>query len=100
MTPKKRKPKLSERITSVDIPPESPPHPWAGPSPEAKAAAEPAKTAVESALREIKSPAQADQVAAEVIAAAGGTTNSAVTRIIPSNRMLIATVTVKPSINR
>jgi undecaprenyl-diphosphatase len=74
MTAKKRKSKLADRIAAANILPESAPHPWAEPSPEAKAAAEPAKTAVESALREIKSPTQADQVAAEVIAAAGGTT--------------------------
>jgi undecaprenyl-diphosphatase len=78
MTPPKRKSKLSERIAAADVQPENIPHPWAEPSPEAKAAAEPAKTAVESALREIKTPAQADQVATEVIAAAGDTTEKQV----------------------
>jgi len=78
MTPPKRKPKLSNRIAAADAQPENVPHPWAEPSPEAKAAAEPAKTAVKSALSEIKTPAQADQVAAEVIAAAGGTTEKQV----------------------
>lgn len=73
-----KKPKLSERIAAAAIPPETSPHPWAEPSPEAKAAAEPAKTAVEAALREIKTPEQADQVAAEVIAAASGTTEKQV----------------------
>jgi undecaprenyl-diphosphatase len=74
MTEKEPKPTLSERIAAAAIPPETPPHPWTEPSPEAKAAAEPAKTAVEAALQEIKTPEQADQVAAEVIAAASGTT--------------------------
>jgi len=78
MTAENGKPKLSERIAAASIPPETPPHPWAEPSPEAKAAAEPAKTAVEAALREIKTPEQAAQVAAEVIAAAGGTTEKQV----------------------
>jgi len=78
MTEKNRKSKLSERIAAADGDSESAPHPWAEPSPEAKAAAEPVKTAVEAALSEIKSPAQAEQVAAEVIAAAGGTTEKQV----------------------
>src|SRR5215212_1439693 len=78
MTAKKGKSKLADRIAAAAIPPEDPPHPWVEPSPEAKAAAEPAKTAVESALREIKSPTQADQVAAEMIAAAGTTTEKQV----------------------
>ncbi|MEO7909044.1 MAG: phosphatase PAP2 family protein [Roseiflexaceae bacterium] len=78
MTAKKSKPNLAERIAAAGIPPESTPHPWTEPSPEAKAAAEPAKTAVEAALREIKTPEQADQVAAEVIAAASGTTEKQV----------------------
>jgi undecaprenyl-diphosphatase len=55
-------------------PDDAPAHPWAGPSPEAKAAAEPAKAAVKEAIKEIKTPAQADQVAAEIVAAAAGTT--------------------------
>jgi membrane-associated phospholipid phosphatase len=78
MTAKNRKSKLSERIAAANDQPESAPHPWAEPSPEAKAAAEPAKTAVQAALSEIKSPEQADQVAVEVIAAAGGTTEKQV----------------------
>jgi len=78
MTEKEPKPTLSERIAAAAIPPETPPHPWTEPSPEAKAAAEPAKTAVEAALQEIKTPEQADQVAAEVIAAAAGTTEKQV----------------------
>jgi membrane-associated phospholipid phosphatase len=47
---------------------------WAGPSPEAKAAAEPAKEAVKEAIKEIKTPKQAEQVAAELMSAAAGTT--------------------------
>src|SRR5689334_4354136 len=78
MTEKAPKPKLSERLAAVSDETENLPHPWAEPSPEAKAAAEPAKTAVQDALREIKSPAQADQVAADVIAAASGTTEKKV----------------------
>jgi undecaprenyl-diphosphatase len=54
------------------------PHPWSEPSPEAKAAAEPAKIAVKAALREIKTPEQADQAAAEMVAAAAGTTEKQV----------------------
>jgi undecaprenyl-diphosphatase len=54
------------------------PHPWAEPSPEAKAAAEPAKEAVKEALREIKTPEQAEHVAAEVLAAAADTTEKQV----------------------
>ena len=42
---------------------ETPPHPWVGPSPEAKAAAEPAKEAVKQAIGEIKTPEQAERVA-------------------------------------
>jgi YegS/Rv2252/BmrU family lipid kinase len=60
------------------MPDESPPHPWAEPSPEARAAAEPAREAVKEALQAIKTPAQAEQVAAEVIAAAAGTTEKQV----------------------
>jgi membrane-associated phospholipid phosphatase len=79
MTEKEHKPKLTERIAAAaDNQPVNLPHPWGEPSPEAKAAAEPAKTAVEAALSEITSPAQAEQVAAEVIAAAGGTTEKQV----------------------
>ena len=50
-----------------------PPHPWAGPSPEAKAAAEPAKEAMKQAVSEIKTPEQADKVAAELTAATAQT---------------------------
>jgi len=78
MTAKKRKSKLSERIAAANDQTQSIPHPWAEPSSEAKAAAEPAKVAVQEALREIKTPTQADQVAAEVIAAAGDTTEKQV----------------------
>jgi membrane-associated phospholipid phosphatase len=53
---------------------ETPPHPWAGPSPEAKAAAEPAKEAVKQAVGEIKTPEQAERVAAELTAASAQTT--------------------------
>jgi undecaprenyl-diphosphatase len=75
MTEKEHKPKLAERIAAAaDEQLANAPHPWAEPSPEAKAAAEPAKTAVQEALSEIRSPEQAEQVAAEVIAAASGTT--------------------------
>src|SRR5690242_21926642 len=72
--PNDNKPKITERIAAAATDPETVPHPWDAPSPEAKAAAEPAKTAVKEALSEIKTPAQAEQVAAEVVAAAGGTT--------------------------
>jgi membrane-associated phospholipid phosphatase len=78
MTEKEHKPKLVERIAAASEQLENAPHPWAEPSPEAKAAAEPAKTAVEAALSEITSPEQAEQVAAEVIAAAGSTTEKQV----------------------
>jgi membrane-associated phospholipid phosphatase len=78
MTEKEHKPKLSDRIAAASEQLENAPHPWAEPSPEAKAAAEPAKTAVKEALSEIKTPIQAEQVAAEVIAAASGTTEKQV----------------------
>jgi hypothetical protein len=56
--------------TSEQTPPappqdETPSHPWIGPSPEAKAAAEPAKEAVKEAIREIQTPEQAAKVADE-----------------------------------
>lgn len=51
-----------------------PPHPWATPSPEAKAAAEPAKEAVKQAVGEIKTPEQAAQVAEQLTAASAQTT--------------------------
>jgi undecaprenyl-diphosphatase len=71
---------------SQSIPPEpdkqpaedSPLHPWIGPSPEAKKAVEPAKQAVEAALHTIKTPAQADQIAAATITATPGTTEQQV----------------------
>ena len=78
MTSPNDKSKLPEQPSDAGEQLESPPHPWVEPSPEAKAAAEPAKTAVQSALREIKTPEQADRVAAEVIAAAGDTTEKQV----------------------
>jgi membrane-associated phospholipid phosphatase len=79
MTEKESKPKLSDRIVAAaNEQIDSASHPWVEPSPEAKAAAEPAKEAVQAALSEIKSPEQADQVAAEVIAAAAGTTEKQV----------------------
>jgi membrane-associated phospholipid phosphatase len=53
---------------------ETPPHRWVGPSPEAKAAAEPAKEAVKQAVGEIKTPEQAERVAAELTAASPHTT--------------------------
>jgi undecaprenyl-diphosphatase len=53
---------------------ETPPHPWVGLSPEAKAAAEPAKEAVKQAVGEIKTPEQADRVATELTAASAQTT--------------------------
>jgi undecaprenyl-diphosphatase len=55
-------------------PDDAPPHPWIGPSPEAKAAAEPAKDAIKEAIREIKTPEQAAHVADELMTAASGTT--------------------------
>src|SRR5690349_14149178 len=67
MTAKKTKSNIPDHIADADAQPENTPHPWAEPSPEAKEAAEPAKTAVKEALSEIKSPAQAEHVAAEVI---------------------------------
>jgi undecaprenyl-diphosphatase len=78
MTAKKTKSNIPDHIADADAQPENTPHPWAEPSPEAKEAAEPAKTAVKEALSEIKSPAQAEHVAAEVIAAAGDTTEKQV----------------------
>jgi len=57
---------------------ETPPHPWVGPSPEAKAAAEPAKEAVKQAIGEIKTPEQAERVAADVVAASAQTTEQKV----------------------
>jgi undecaprenyl-diphosphatase len=54
--------------------PEQPPHPWTGPSPEAKAAAEPAKEAVKQAIGEIKTPAQAEKVAEQLTTATAQTT--------------------------
>jgi undecaprenyl-diphosphatase len=72
-------PKHTEHLSEADAGPEdAPPHPWAEPSPEAKAAAEPAKEAVKSALQAIKTPEQAEHVAAEAIAAAAGTTEKEV----------------------
>lgn len=47
---------------------------WAPPDPEAIAAAEPAKEAIKKALREIKTPEQAQAVAEQAVAAASGTT--------------------------
>jgi undecaprenyl-diphosphatase len=44
-------------------------HPWSQPSPEAKAAAEPAKQAVEQAVEQIKTPEQAERVAEQITAA-------------------------------
>jgi undecaprenyl-diphosphatase len=44
------------------------------PSPEAQTAAQPAKEAVEEAVHQIKTPEQANQVAADVVSAASGTT--------------------------
>jgi undecaprenyl-diphosphatase len=52
--------------------------PWALPSPEARAAARPAKEALKDALREIKTPEQAAHVADEVLAAAGDKTEKQV----------------------
>jgi undecaprenyl-diphosphatase len=52
--------------------------PWAPPSPEAHAAARPAKEALKDALSEIKTPEQAAHVADEVIAAAGDKTEKQV----------------------
>jgi undecaprenyl-diphosphatase len=63
-----------QRPTNPDENEETPPHPWVGPSPEAKAAAEPAKEAVKQAISEIKTPEQAERVAAEVTAASAQTT--------------------------
>src|SRR5690242_10572119 len=52
--------------------------PWAPPSPEARAEARPAKTALKAALDEIKTPEQAAQVADQVVAAAGDATEKQV----------------------
>jgi membrane-associated phospholipid phosphatase len=46
--------------------------PWAQPSPEAKAEAEPAKEALKEALQAVKTPAQAERVADDVLATASG----------------------------
>jgi undecaprenyl-diphosphatase len=78
MTAPDRKSKPPQQTSDLDARLESAPHPWVEPSPEAKAAAEPAKTAVKEALQEIKTPEQADRVAAEVVAAAGSTTEKQV----------------------
>ncbi|HEU5099107.1 MAG TPA: phosphatase PAP2 family protein [Roseiflexaceae bacterium] len=78
MTAPDQKPNTPEPTTDADELLESAPHPWAAPSPEAKAAAEPAKEAVKQALQEIKTPEQAERVAAEVSAAASGTTEKQV----------------------
>jgi undecaprenyl-diphosphatase len=74
MTQSERESKAPDQNSTSSEEPEAPSHPWAEPSPEAKAAAEPAKAAFKEALQEIKTPEQAEQVAAEVIAAAAGTT--------------------------
>jgi undecaprenyl-diphosphatase len=68
-------PEQKQEAAQPDI---SSPHPWAGPSPEAKAAAEPAKDALKEAISGINTPEQADQVATEVLAAASGTTEKEV----------------------
>jgi undecaprenyl-diphosphatase len=73
MKPTEHEPNPPEHA-SEPAPEDAPPHPWGGPSPEAKAAAEPVKEAVKQALQEIKTPDQADQVATQVIAAASGAT--------------------------
>src|SRR5262249_19023283 len=67
-------PRPAENDSASGPPAEAVRPPWVEPSPEAKAAAEPAKEAVKTALQEIKTPEQAEQVAAEVVAAASGTT--------------------------
>lgn len=50
--------------------------PWSKPSPEARAEAEPAKTALHEALQEIKTPERAEQVADELMAVAGDVTET------------------------
>lgn len=67
-------PQAPEREVVASAQDDIPPHPWQGPSPEAKAAAEPAKEAVKEAIKTIDSPEQAEQIAAELISAASGTT--------------------------
>lgn len=78
MTAPDRKPNQADQTPDIDELLEDAPHPWVAPSPEATAAAEPAKAAVKEALREINTPEQAERVAAEVIAAAGNTTEKQV----------------------
>ena len=78
MTTPDRKSNQADQTPDIDDLLEAAPHPWAEPSPEAKAAAEPAKAAVKEALGEIKTPEQAERVAAEVVAAAGKATEKQV----------------------
>ena len=74
MTETEREPSAPDRDQSDD----ASRAPWAPPSPEARAEARPAKEALKDALREIKTPEQAAQVADQVIAAAGDTTEKEV----------------------
>jgi undecaprenyl-diphosphatase len=74
MTETEREPSVPEQAPTDD----TSRAPWAPPSPEARAEARPAKEALKDALREIKTPEQAAQVADEVIAAAGDTTEQQV----------------------
>ncbi len=78
MTSPERASDQPEGAHPIGQPEDSPPHPWAGPSSEAQAAAEPAKEAVKQALSQIKTPEQAEHVAAEAMAAASGATEKQV----------------------
>jgi membrane-associated phospholipid phosphatase len=70
MTEAEREPPAPEPVPDED----TTRGPWAPPSPEARAEAQPAEHALKDALREIKTPEQAAEVADQVIAAAGDTT--------------------------
>src|SRR5262245_41520296 len=78
MTSKDHEPAPPVHAPDSPLPPEEIPHPWTEPSPEAQAAAEPAKEALKEAIGEIKTPAQAEHVADEVMAVAGNTTEKQV----------------------
>ena len=66
------------------IAPEAP-HPWDRPSPEAQAKAEPAAEAVKTAVKSIKTPEQAEQVAQKLVAAASGTTEREIREQTPAD---------------
>ena len=67
-----------------ETPPGGQPHPWDQPSPEARAAAEPAKDAVRAAVEQIRTPEQAEQVARELTQEASGVTEKELREQIPA----------------